>query len=188
MFLSAIKRSGLHYQGCHDILYLWGGLLKKSGVFVNNMCLPELQVPPGSALSLCSVHAAFDRKESCVFNHVAYITETFASDPHTQQHRALAEMSQIHYGWHSLLNSKSAWTHCNTKDPQSRGKQWRVQISECSQWEFSVLLMRHVFHHSLWKVLSLFSWGLRMLQRKQEWWQQHRQHVPQGFNMHCAPC
>lgn len=62
------------------------------------------------------------------------------------------ETSQIASAWPSVfLNSMSAQTNCNTKDPQSKAKQWRVQISEVyqSQWEFSNLLIRHVFRHSL---------------------------------------
>lgn len=170
MFLSAIKRSGLHYQGCHDILYLWGGLLQKSGIFVN-MCLLELQVPPGSALSFCSVHAAFDRKEPCIFNHAAYVTATclwptctvtlnFCRDESDQS--GLDGLS-LHISCLSVLIA-------TPRDPQSKGKQWGVQISEVypNQWAFSILLMRHVFHHILWKVLSLFSWGLKNLRRRQE--------------------
>lgn len=138
MFLSAIKRSGLHYQGCHDILYLWGGLLKKSGVFVNNMCLPELQVPPGSALSLCSVHAAFDRKESCVFNHVAYITETFASDPHTQQHRALADRDESDPLWPTF--SPKFQVFLNPLQHRRSTKQ-RKAVKSADFWVFSVRVL-----------------------------------------------
>lgn len=162
-----MKRSGLHYQGCHDILYLSGGLLKKSGIFVN-MCLLELQVPPGSTLSLCSVCAAFDRKESCIFNQAAYVTETCLLPTCTvTPNPCTGWVRLIRAGWSLLTHFKSVCTNCNT---QSKGKQRRVQSSEVyqNQGEFSVLLMRHVFHHILWKVLSLFSWGLKTLQSRQE--------------------
>lgn len=160
MFLSAIKRSGLHYQGYHDILYLWGGLLKKSGVFVNNMRLPELQVPPGSALSLCSVRAAFDRNEPCIFSHVAYITETFASDPHTQWHRALAardESDQL-----GPTFSLSKFQACLNWLQHQGSKKQRKAVKSAdfrgipNQWEFSILLMRHVFHQSLKSSVIIF--------------------------------
>lgn len=95
--------------------------------------------------------------------------QKLASCPRVQWHWTLAAggVRLIRAGWSLLAHFKSVYSNCNT---QSKGKQWRVEISEAyqNQWEFSILLMRHVFHHFLWKVLLLFSWGLKTLQRKQE--------------------
>lgn len=107
--------------------------------------------------------------ERCLaFLIVLPMLQKLASCPRAQQHWALAArwVRLIRAGCSLVTHFKSVCTDCNT---QSKGKQWRVQISEVyqNQWEFPILLMS-VFHHILWKVLSLFYWGLKTLQRRQE--------------------
>lgn len=136
----------------------------KSGIFVNKMCLPELQVPPGSALFLCSVHPLIET--SLAFLIVSPILEKLLPLIHitVSTEPLQPEMSQISQGQPSLfLHSEIATPRIH----KAKEKQWKVHISEASrdQWVLNSL-MRHVFHHSLWKALSSFSWGLKKLQRR----------------------